>query len=207
MVIFFFPQYNFKRVARRLLKAHYPEETVAVIFKDMNFFISKTKGGSSGLPFFSFGVKLILAYMKMDLGLYRAMLKSNIKAGAAQKQIEEIGWAVFKSISVYSYKITGPAGANRRRRLRWMNNLLWFLIFRKPFKRIKKEEGSDDGFDVVQCPISVFFKENESSELTPFAACNMDYPLAELWQSDLIRTQTIAKGSDSCNFRFYVKPR
>ncbi|MES0488738.1 MAG: L-2-amino-thiazoline-4-carboxylic acid hydrolase [Leptospirales bacterium] len=166
--------------------------------------MKKNKNTPTG---FSFGVKLLLAYMKRDLALYKAMIKNNIEVEIAQKHIEEIGWTIFKNISVFSYKLTRLIGSNRKRRLGLVNGLLWFIIFRKPFQRVKKDGECDVGFDVVKCPISNFFIENESPELTAFAACNMDYPLAELWHCNLKRTQTISKGGDSCDFRFHLKSR
>lgn len=203
MVIFFFiPNYNFYRVSSRILNARYTEDEVAILLKDMDYFSKSLANTSSKL---SLGVRLLLAYMKKDIALYKAMIKNDIESEVAQKHIEEIGWAIFKDICIISYKLTRLIGANPKHRLRRVNDLLWFSFFTKPFQRTKKDEEADVGFDVVRCPLTNFFIENECSGLTPFAACNMDYRLAELWHSDLNRTQTIASGGDFCDFRFNVK--
>ena len=62
-------------------------------------------------------------------------------------------------------------------------------------------EDFDYGFDVQFCPCADYFKEQEAEELAPYF-CLVDIPENKRMGTGLVRTKTLAKGDDLCNFRF-----
>ncbi len=56
-------------------------------------------------------------------------------------------------------------------------------------------------FDVVRCPIADFFRAEGAVDLCTASWCNLDYALAELTGEKLVRTKTLVRGDDRCDFR------
>ena len=60
---------------------------------------------------------------------------------------------------------------------------------------------SGTAFDVVRCPIADYFREQGAIDLCSESWCNLDYALAELTHEKLLRTKTLVRGDDRCDFR------
>lgn len=56
-------------------------------------------------------------------------------------------------------------------------------------------------FDVVRCPVADYFHGQGAIDLCSASWCNLDYALAELTHEKLVRTKTLVRGDDRCNFR------
>jgi ubiquinone biosynthesis protein len=56
-------------------------------------------------------------------------------------------------------------------------------------------------FDVVRCPIADYFRGQGAVDLCSASWCNLDYALAELTREKLVRTKTLVRGDDRCDFR------
>ncbi len=67
-------------------------------------------------------------------------------------------------------------------------------------------ENSQDAFaiDVTRCRYAEFYKELGEPELGFLLVCELDFPMAEGFGSDvkLARTQTIMQGAGHCDFRY-----
>ena len=57
------------------------------------------------------------------------------------------------------------------------------------------------GVDYTECGIVKYLEEQGASELAPYL-CWLDYPMSAAMRIGLIRTETLAHGSEKCNFRF-----
>lgn len=57
------------------------------------------------------------------------------------------------------------------------------------------------GVDYTECGIVKYLAQQGASELAPYL-CWLDYPMCTAMRVKLIRTETIAQGSERCNFRF-----
>ncbi len=202
LLLILFPNINFDQVSSKILNTHYEKDKVAILLSDMDCFANNLVNPSLRV---SLGVRLLLAYMKKDLALYQAMIKNGIERTIAEKLIEEITWAIFEDVCRVSYRLTRLISADPGRRLKMINDLLWFIVFTYPFNRVKRDGDADVGFDVNKCPLADFFSRIKCLELCTFSVCKLDYRLAELWHSELNRTQTIASGGDCCDFKFNVK--
>jgi hypothetical protein len=56
-------------------------------------------------------------------------------------------------------------------------------------------------FNVVRCPVADYFRKQDAADLCTSFWCNQDYPLAELTGEKLVRTKTLVRGDDCCDFR------
>jgi ubiquinone biosynthesis protein len=56
-------------------------------------------------------------------------------------------------------------------------------------------------FDVVRCPIATYFRGEVAIDVCSASWCNLDYALAELTHEKLVRTKTLVRGDDRCDFR------
>lgn len=59
------------------------------------------------------------------------------------------------------------------------------------------------GFNVLRCPVAEYFREHGSEDLAVGTWCMLDYPLAEMIDLRLVRTQTLANGDPQCDFRWF----
>jgi len=64
---------------------------------------------------------------------------------------------------------------------------------------------SGTAFDVVRCPIADYFRRQGAIDLCTASWCNLDYALAELAHKKLVRTKTLVRGDDRCDFRLNQK--
>ena len=97
--------------------------------------------------------------------------------------------------------------AKLRTRIQWVLDLIFAVLFTKPFRKQVVPSDSGIAFDVTVCPVAVYFQQQGVSELTRFAACNLDHRMAQNWGIKLERTRTIAEGSSYCDFRFKLPPK
>lgn len=59
------------------------------------------------------------------------------------------------------------------------------------------------GFNVIRCPVAEYFHTHGSEDLAVSTWCMLDYPLAEMIDMKLVRTQTLAAGDPHCDFRWF----
>lgn len=57
------------------------------------------------------------------------------------------------------------------------------------------------GVDYTECGIVKYLTQQGASELAPYL-CWLDYPMCTAMRVKLVRTKTIAQGSERCDFRF-----
>ena len=60
-------------------------------------------------------------------------------------------------------------------------------------------------FDVVRCPVADYFRREGAVDLCSASWCNLDYALAEMTGEKLVRTKTLVRGDDRCDFRLSWK--
>lgn len=63
------------------------------------------------------------------------------------------------------------------------------------------EDDGDWGVNYIKCAIFEFLKEQDAEEFAPYV-CLSDMALSDAMAWGLKRTETLADGSDKCNFRF-----
>ena len=60
-------------------------------------------------------------------------------------------------------------------------------------------------FNVYRCPVAEYFASQGLSNLCVSTFCNLDYPLADVWDVILERPNVLAEGAKYCNFKFKSK--
>ena len=157
-------------------------------------------------PRYSFGVNLFLQYMEWDVAFYRVLLEQGTSQEQACHLIEEINWVIFGAGTKASFLLSRLRSANHQTRIQWVLDLMFFVLFTKPFRKQAVPADSDIAFNVTACPIAVYFQQQGVPELTRYAACNLDHRMARDWGIKLERTRTIAEGGSYCDFRFKFPP-
>ena len=156
-------------------------------------------------PQHSFGVDRFLRFMEWDLALYGAVQEHGLSQGQASRLIEEINWEMFGAGTANVFSFSRLRSAKRQMRVQWILDLMFAVLFTKPFRKQVVPSTEGIAFDVTVCPVADYFKQHGVPELTRFAACNLDHRMAQTWGVKLNRSQTIAAGDVRCDFRFQIE--
>lgn len=117
--------------------------------------------------------------------------------------VGEVVWEISKNIGTPLLNSV-PRFIAKSQKIVWINTLLWNTIWGKPFIRSNViSNGSTYSFDVLQCPMSEYFKVHNETDLCAKAFCEADFKLAALWGFEFSRQQTLASGCSHCDFRFF----
>jgi hypothetical protein len=157
-------------------------------------------------PPHTLGLGLIIRYMEWDVALYRAALEQGMLPAKAGQLIETINWQVFGPPIELGFNLSRLRSAKALVRARWLTDLMFAVMFTKPFARTVHPTSGAVAFDVTACPLANYFKSQGVPELTRHAACSLDHQMAAQWGLQLQRTQTIAQEHPLCDFRF-VPPK
>lgn len=196
------PNVAFKRAAMRRLAAQVSPETAKAIWRDTQILQLDLKRQR---PRHSAGVNLLLRYMEWDCALYRAAREHGLASGTAGALIEEINWELLEAPIGSAFNMTRLLSRRRQTRIRWMLDAMFALVFTAPFRRSKAPTGEGLMFDVLECPLAAYFKQQGVPALTRHAACSLDHRMAAQWGADLHRQQTIGEGAPFCDFRFTLQ--
>lgn len=193
------PQRTFRRVARAVLAADWPPDTVDRLWRET---VRHQRDLARQRRPQSLGTDLLLRYMEWDNALYRALRVEGVDEAEAGAVIERVTWTAFRPSVRVVFALSRLRGAQLNTRVKWLQDLLFRVLYTKPFRRqvLPSESGVD--FDVTACPLATFMRTHGTPELTPYAACNLDHAMASDWGAQLTRTQTIAGGGSRCDFRF-----
>lgn len=195
------PHIAFRRAAMKHLATSVLTHDAAQIWQQTLVLHSELRNTR---PQHSFGVDHFLRFMEWDSALYRALLEHGITQERASRLIEDINWEVFGAGTSIGFHFTRLRSGRLQARVQTVLDLMFAMLFTKPFR--KHDVASQDGiaFDVVACPIAEYFRQQGLPELTRFAACNLDHRMAQVWGVTLERSQTLAAGDARCDFRFKI---
>lgn len=156
-------------------------------------------------PDYTFGNRMNVQLAVLTHAALKVFQEAGMERAYAVDLIADLAWQIYKKWGAIPNALAQLLGRRGAERMRF--NVDAFLRF--PFS--PPAYGMDplpahDGvrFDVVRCPIALYFRENGATDLCQAAWCNQDYGLAEMWGGRLERSQTIAAGCDHCDFHFRV---
>ena len=87
------------------------------------------------------------------------------------------------------------------------NDVSLSFPFNAPGYRVEPVAGgTGTSFDVVRCPIADYFRKQGTIDLCSASWCGLDYAFAELTHQKLVRTKTLVRGDDRCDFRLNESP-
>jgi len=197
------PNTAFKRAAIPQLKKRFPEEW-AQIWDSTTAWQSRL---APTRPRHSASVNIMMRQMEWNCALYRALKDHGTSHDEAGPLVEAVGLDVYRPSPIALFKLSRLRSAKREARVKWVLGLLTRHFFSSPFihRHLPPERGEVVAFDVTLCPLADYFKDQGLPELTPYAACNLDHGAARAFGVDLVRSQTIADGSEYCDFRWRFK--
>ena len=155
-------------------------------------------------PNHSASVNLMIRHMEWSCALYQALKDRGMSQGGAGALVEAIAMDDYRPVPAAWFRIARIRSSNPDTRVKWMLGLVTRHFFSSPFvhRHLPAEKGVAVAFDVTVCPLADYFRDQGIPELTQHAACNIDHCLARAFDVELVRTQTIADGSEYCDFRW-----
>lgn len=202
ILYFLAPKSAYRRAASPQLKVHFPEKS-AQVWESTITWQSRLK---SSRPRYSASLNIIMRYMEWSYALYNALLEQGIEKSNACKLVETVGMNLYRPIPNAMYKLSRLRSAKRENRVKLILGLLTRYFFSSPFQYRHLPSETSVEFDITVCPLANYFKDQGVPELTKHAACNLDHALADACGVDLVRSQTIAEGSEHCDFRWKFPP-
>jgi hypothetical protein len=143
----------------------------------------------------------MMRYTEWCCALYRALQEQGMSQAEAGALVETVMTDVYRPVSAALFKLSRLHSAKRETRVKWLLGMMTRYFFTSPFHHRHLPSEAGVAFDVTLCPLADYFKGQGVPELTPHAACNLDYCAASEFGVNLVRTQTIADGAAHCDFR------
>lgn len=147
---------------------------------------------------------ILMRQMEWNCALYRALKDHGLSHDEAGALVETVGLDVYRPLPATWYKLSRLRSAKHDTRVKWLFGLMTRYFFTPPFihRHLPPETGEVVAFDVTRCPLVDYFKDQGVPELTPYAACRLDFAAASAYGVELVRSQTIADGAEYCDFRW-----
>ena len=138
------------------------------------------------------------------LALHESMVAQGLPVADSHRLLFDIGWRIYLQMAEPPLLVAGAFTKDPRKRLKIATNLFRTFPFGAPSYRWRDVAVDDDSvaFDYTRCPVAEFFAAHDAAELCVQTFCRLDFPLAERWGGELVRTGTLASGAERCDFRW-----
>lgn len=150
------------------------------------------------------GGSLMLHLAAMSTAFYQELIIRGQNETGATKLFYDIAWKVYVKMGKLSWRLSSVGNRSNFSRLLKATNLFRSFPFNSPsflWEDVITEKNIV-GFNCVRCPVAEFFQKRDMATFCEQTWCSLDFPLAELWHSELERTGTIAGGAAKCDFRW-----
>ncbi len=195
---FYAPDTAFRRAASHRLQAHFPDKSEQV-WRSTRTWQSRL---APDRPRHSPSVDLMMRYMEWSCALYRAVQEHGMSQAEAGALVKTIMSDAYQPVPAAWFRLSRLRSAKRETRVKWLLDSLTRHFYTSPFHHRHLPSEAGVAFDVTLCPLADYFKDQGVPELTPHAACNLDYCAAREFGVELDRSQTIADGAAYCDFRW-----
>ncbi len=192
------PDSTFQRAASHRLKEHFSDNS-GQIWNSTRTWQSKL---APSRPCYSASVNLMMRYTEWCCAIYRALQEQGMNQAEACKIVETIMSDIYQPVPAAMFRFSRLRSAKRETRIKWLMSMITRYFFSSPFRHQHLPWEAGVAFDVTLCPLADYFNDQGVPELTQHAACNLDYCAARELGVELVRTQTIADGSEHCDFRW-----
>lgn len=154
----------------------------------------------------SAGGRLMVHVAALTMGFYRALLARRVPESEARSLTAGVTWRAYDKMATIPTVFSTIGASSARDRVKRATDLFRRFPFSSPSYDMVDVDAADDvvAFDVRRCPAAAYFRAHGLGELCLASWCNLDFPLATRWGAGLDRSQTIAEGSDHCDFRWRV---
>ncbi len=155
------------------------------------------------------GGSVMVHLAAMSTAFYQELTARGQKEEVATQLFYDIAWKVYVKMGKFSWWVAGFGNHTTYNRLLKATQLFRSFPFNSPsyLWQDVKTGNNTVGFDCLKCPVAEYFQKKGLSKFCAKTWCALDYPLAEMWNSKLERTRSIAGGAKVCDFRWNVKPK
>jgi len=159
------------------------------------------------IPGANHGASHLLRMSAYAVALFRSLTDHRVATEDAQTLVSN---AVFAAVRPGRDAVARLGRIRHRdplRGARWASDLARRFYYAEPGWHIE-DVAVDDGFgmDVTRCVIAEYFDRHGESELCQRAICDQDVRSASRHGLSLVRSGTLAGGSDRCGFRYHLSP-
>lgn len=192
------------KAAKRVLAPHFKRDEVLDILRSYWHRYSMLKPEISAMP--TLGSALMVHLSAMSTGFYQELRARGESEESTTQLFYDIAWKVYQKMSRFSWWLAGWGSRYGYSRLLKATRLFRAFPFNSPSYQWKdvKEAKNVVGFDCLKCPVAEYFQTKGLSKFCAKTWCALDFPLAEMWDAKLERTNSIAGGADKCDFRWIV---
>ena len=149
------------------------------------------------------GSSLVIRFNAMAIATYRALLAEGIRPDDARKDVYLFAWSNYKLSSGLAWLLTSYSGS------RLMHTHRAMKLFRRmsfPSPDFGWEEMTPSatrvGFNCTKCPIAEYWASQNLSDVCVESICSLDNQLSKQWGVRFVLSNTIAGGSNHCDFRW-----
>lgn len=196
-----FPGPTFRRQARKALQEVRAAEQIEEILKST---VEFQKARKKTRPRHGFGVNFIIRYAEWSCAFYQALTAHGFGHEEAGDLVEDVNWRAFQASFRLLFKVSRLRSSDPIKRVQWISDRMFQVLFTKPFRYQWRKDRNGVAFDIHHCPLAEYIQDQGYPNLIPYAACNLDYRMAKEWGVSLNRSQTIATGSELCDFQFHL---
>ncbi|MEQ8625988.1 L-2-amino-thiazoline-4-carboxylic acid hydrolase [Ekhidna sp.] len=153
------------------------------------------------------GGTIMIHLSAMSTAFYEELISRGISKEITTQLFYNIAWKIYKKMGRLSWRLAGWSSLNSYSRLLKATKLFRTFPFNSPSYLWSDVPAGDNvvGFDCLKCPVAEYFKARGLSDFCAKTWCDLDYPLANMWDAELKRTGSIAAGAKKCDFRWIVK--
>jgi ubiquinone biosynthesis protein len=152
----------------------------------------------------TFGGTLMVHLAAMSTAFYQELTQRGISNVKTTKYFYDIAWKVYKIMGKLSWNITRLKYQSNAERLKYATELFRAFPFSSPSYKWENilQPDSSVCFNCTKCPVAEYFETKGLSEFCVNTWCALDFPLAEMWNAKLERTNSIAGGAKLCDFKW-----
>ena len=159
------------------------------------------------------GARLWLLNGALIISAIQAAIDRGVARDYAIELVGDAAWIIYRRVMVVPDALVRLTTRDPAKRLNRDAHLIMDVFPFGPKSYCKRWIDSDRGgvFLVTRCPYQELHHKllppEDARDYCQGTACNLDYPLAEMWGGHLERSQTLAGGGKYCDFRYVTATR
>lgn len=199
IIRWYLPNANFRRAAIHRLQKHFSDKSEQ-IWRSTREWQSRL---APSRPRYGFSLNLVMRYYEWNLSLYRALREHGMSQVEAGEFVETVAVEYYQTVATAMFNLSRLRSAKQETRVKWLFGIITGYFLPAPFRYRHLPSDTGVAFDVTVCPAADYFKDQGvAPDVTAHCTCNLDYCMAREFGVDFVRTQTIARGAEYCDFRW-----
>lgn len=191
-----------RKAAKKVLDPHFKEIEIKAIIKCYWLRYKQLSKEIRKEP--TFGGTLMVHLAAMSTAFYEELTQRGVSEANTTNYFYDIAWKIYKIMGKLSWILTGLKYRNKSKRLEYATELFRAFPFNSPSYKWKTIPQTDNSvcFNCQKCPVAEYFETKGLSRFCVNTWCALDFPLAEMWNAKLVRTNSIAGGAKFCDFKW-----